>query len=215
MITEAAIIELMEKYGDTPEAGEAAYMMAQGMTAAQVTENLSYRYGSGRGYAQFKEDVAEMTRYDVDDSHDFRVVLDDEERQLSRMTAPDVGAPLQDRIRHAFVEELVPELQEQMVDHLSELSDAAQLIAGVVRHGYDVGLWDWNVRDQTVWGCYALVNEHVLTDREKSTYLHELIEAGCIYGRNSNMRLTPMLARLDDPDEHLPLLKPVWPDTKH
>jgi hypothetical protein len=215
MITEAAIFELMEKYSDTPEAGEAAYMLSQEMRAAQITENLSYRYGSGQGYAQVKEDFAEMTGYDVDDSNEFRVVLDDEERRLSRMTAPDVGAPLQDRIRHAFVEELVPKLQEQMVDHLSELSDEAQLIAGVARHGYDIGLWDRNVRNQTVWHCYALVNEHALTDREKSTYMNELIEAGCIYGENSNIRLTPMLARLNDPNEHLPFLKPVWPDTKH
>lgn len=215
MITEAAIIELMEKYEDTPEAGEAAYMVAQGMSASRVTENLSYRYGSGQGYAQFKEDVAEMTGYDVDDSDDFRVVLDDKERRLSRMTAPDVGAPLKDRIRHAFVEELVPNLQEQMVDQLPELSDAAQLIAGIARHGYEVGLWDRNVRDQTVWDCYALVTEHVLTDQEKSIHLHELIEAGCIYGRGSNMRLTPMIARLENPDEHLPLLSPVWPDTQH
>lgn len=215
MITEGAILELMDEYSDTPEAGEAAYLVAQKMNSSQITENLSRRYGSGQGYAQFKEDLSEMTEFDVDDSGSFRMVSDDGEHRLQNMTAADVGAPLDDRIRHAFVEELVPDLQDQMLDELPELSDAAGLVAGIARHGYEVGLWEYDVRDKTVWDCYALINEQVVTDREKSALLTELTAVGCIYDKGGYIRLTPMLARLDNPEDHLPLLTPVWPDTQH
>lgn len=216
MITEAALIELLEKYENIPEAGEAAYMVSQGIKSTSITENLTHKYGSGQGYAQFKQDVAEMTGYDVDDSNAFCLVLDDEKRRLSMMTAPDVGAPLDERISHTFVETLAPNLQKQMLEDMSDISDVAQIFAGVARHGYEFGLWnEKKVRHKTVWDCCSLVNDHDLTDREKSKYTRELIESGCIYEKNRRIYITPMLAQLDNPEEHLPFLKPVWPDTKH
>lgn len=215
MVTEAAIIELMEEYKDTPEAGEAAYLVAQELNPSQIAENLSQRYGSGQGYAQFKEDITEMTGFTVDDSSGFRLLSEDGEHRFRDVTADDVGAPLDGRIRHAFLEEIEPMLRDQLLERLPELNDDAGLVAGIARQGYEVGLWEHDARTQTIWDCCALFNEKVLTDREQSDILEALTTAGCIYNTGGSIRLTPMLAKLDNPDKHLPLLTQMWPDNQH
>lgn len=213
MTTEEAIIELMNDYRDRPEVAEAAYLVVEGLNSDQIVKNLDIRYSTGQGYARFKEDLEEMTGFEVDDSSGFELVMDDRGRSLDHVEAEDVGAPLAGRIRNAFLAEVEPELRERMQSNISALSEDKKLLAGLARSGYDANLWGSNPQDRTLWDIYTLITGQTPSDSEKTSIVQGLVEAGCFYFQFTNsIQLTPTLVNLENPFNQLPRLEKRPPE---
>lgn len=213
MTTEEAIIELMSDYRDRPEVAEAAYLVVQELNSNAIVENLDIRYDTGQGYARFKDDLEEMTGFEVDVSSGLNLVMEDQERSLDRIKAEDVGASLAGRIRNAFLVEVEPELRERLQSNITELSETEKLLAGVARSGYDADLWGWDPNDTTVWELFAILTGEPQTDKQKQRLVRNLVEAGCFYSQYTNsILLTPMLTNLENPYRLLPNIEKSQPE---
>lgn len=212
MFTEQAILELMDEYKDDNfAAAEAAYLAAQGMGPDEINRNLQLRYGDGQAYAQFKSELEEMTDHEIEDRHDVRFAVGDDTRKLENVTADDVGIAVDEVIRNAFLQTIEPSLREQVRETISAFDEEEQLLAGILRKGRDVELWGMEPNRNTVWEMYSIVADDVLSDRQQELRLDALVEAGCLYHQSIGFFLTPALAELENPYEHIADIEPVWP----
>lgn len=205
MITEEAIIELMDDYQDHHPPAEAAYLAASGASIEVINKNLRKRYGSGQGYADFKRDLGELGDFEVvEHVSQLAIRFDESSKKLDDVTADDVDMPVASVIRNAFVENVIPELQIEAQDRLAELSDEANLLAGIALKGYRLDLWDDNPTESNIWRPFTLLTGENYPDHDRTNYFEELVEVGCIYsGKRGNLTLTPMFVRLDNPFEEL------------
>lgn len=209
MITQKSIIEMMERYQETPEAAEAAYLAAKELRPENINDNLQSRYGSSQGYAQFKQDLLEASEFDetyVESGHGAYVGLrtEDAEERLDRITATDVDVALDQVIRDAFTAKVADSLREDIRDNLPTLSQDAKTLALILRKARDMGLWDDAPDTDMVWTIYSLLSEETLTDLAKQDLKDELIRSGVIYDKSGDILLTPVFIRLEDPYGHFP-----------
>lgn len=212
MVSQGDILELMESSQDTPEIAEAAYLAAQHLDTEQIDRNLRLRYGSGRGFAMFKERFTEMTDYESisgkSNTRGAQIELETAERsvRLDQVTATDVEIGLDKVIRDCFNARFAEQLGEQARKELPSLSQDAKSAAFIAVRGYDLGVWDDRDRPgyDSLWKLYTILTGETLTDPMKTDIIEELVEHGCFYVDQTDVILTPFLTQLEDPYEHLP-----------
>lgn len=207
-------MELMDEYkGENPEAAEAAYLSAiENNRPSQINETLQLRHGTGQGYAKFKDDLEEMTGKEIDDHRGFAFVDEEgSDTSLENVTAEDVGIDADEVIRNSFWEVIEPEIREEVENNLGDLSEDSQTVAGILRKGYDVEIWEEEPNQSSVWHTYSLTSENILTDNQKNARVEELVEAGVLYYKRHTSPgvLTPMFRNLENPFKHLPDIQTV------
>jgi hypothetical protein len=220
MVTQKTIHELIEGCRETPEIAEAAYLAAKHLKTEEIDRNLRLRYGSGQGFAQFKEKVVESTEYDTLTSESSRygaqveLHIEDESSRLDSITTDDLEIELDNVIRNAFEEEIVGQLQEEIEENLTFLSQNARAVAYLLRHGYDLGTWSDRTEPDadTVWQLYSIITGETPTDPIKEDLLEELVQEGCIYVNGQDIILNPGFANLEDPYAHLPTIDLTPPE---
>ena len=220
MVTQQTIHELMEGFRETPETAEAAYLAAKHLETEEIDRNLRLRYGSGHGFAQFKEKIVESTEYDTLTSEysqygaQVEFHIEDESTRLDSITTDDLEIELDDVIRNAFEEEIAGQLQEEIQESLTVLSQDARTVAYILRRGYDLGTWSDRTEPDadTVWQLYTIITGETPTDPMKEDLLEELVQEGCIYVNGQDTILNPGFANLEDPYAHLPTIDLTSPE---
>lgn len=218
MVKQEDIRKLMEGSKDTPEIAETGYLAARELSAKQIDRNLRLRHGSGQAVTMFKEKFNEISEYDGigEYSYSSKFVLKDGENtiDLDEVTPEDVGIGLDQVIKNAFIEEVVPELRDETYDNLEDLSRDAKIIAYLSRKGYDLGIW--STRDEpstsSLWKFHSIITGDTLTDPMKNDIIEELVSNGCFYESRNKVIITPAFAQLEDPYKHLPRLELKQPD---
>lgn len=221
MVTQEDIYTLLEDNRDSPEIAEAAYLAAKYLSAEQIDRNLRLRYGSGQGFAQFKDKLVEVTVYGAitseNNRHGAQIELEteDESTRLDRITVEDIDIELNKVIRDAFVEKMARRLGEDVNDNLSVLSSDASIVAYIARRGYDLGVWGTRNEPATnaIWNFYSISTGDTPTSPMKTDILEELVERGCFYVDNDDILLTPAFTHVEDPYDQLPQVELTHSET--
>lgn len=208
---------MMEDYRDTPEAAEAAYLAAKGLSPDQIRDNLQPRYGSSQGYAQFKSDLLEASEYDEIHTDTGRpgagigLRTENEDERLDDITTEDVDISLDQVIIDAFMEKVLASLKEDVYDGLPALTDHTKVLALIASKGRHEGHWGDNPDDDTVWTIFSLLTGETLTDLGKQDLKEELIRRGIFYDKGGSILLTPVFVNLEDPYKRLPEIQLQFP----
>lgn len=221
MVTQEDIHTLLEDNKDSPGIAEAAYLAAKYLSAEQIDRNLRLRYGSGQGFAQFKDKLVEITVYDAVTSEynsrgaQIELETEDESTRLDRINVEDVDIELDKVIRDAFVENMASRLGEDVNENLSVLGSDANIVAYIARRGYDLGVWETRNEPATnaIWNFYSISTGDTPTSPMKTDILEELVERGCFYVDNDDILLTPAFSHVEDPYDQLPQLELTHPET--
>lgn len=220
MVTQEDVLNLIEDSRDNPETAEAAYLAAEYLKTEQIDRNLRLRYGSGQGFAKFKEKFTEITGYNSItseySSRGAQVELETEEEstRLDKITVDDVDINLDKVIQDAFSEKIAAQLAEEVRENLNSLSLESRVLAYSAIRGYDLGVWRNRTKpdNDVLWRFYSIITGDTPTEDKKMDYIEELVANGCFYVDNSEIILTPAYTELEDPYEFLPKLEIEQPD---
>lgn len=220
MVTQEDVLNLMEDSQDNPEVAEAAYLAAQYLKTEQIDRNLRLRYGSGQGFAKFKEKFTEISGYDSINSeyssHGAQIELETEEEsiRLDKITVDDVDIDLDKVVQDAFAEKIAAQLAEEIRENLNSLSPESRILAYTAIRGYDLGVWNNRTKpdNDVLWRFYSIITGDTPTGNKKTDYIEELVANGCFYVNNSEIILTPAYVELEDPYEFLPKLEIEQPN---
>lgn len=214
MATQKGVYEFMEQFRDDPGVAEAAFLAAKYLKPEQINENLRLRYGSGQGFARFKDSFAEYTEYtDIESEYSrygaqVELRTDEDSARLDEISVRDVDIDLDEVIQHAFRERVAVHLQEDVFEDLSARSQEAKTIAYLARRGYDLGTWDDRTEPDgdTLWRFYSIITGDTPTEPMKRDVIKELVQCGCLYADGNDIILTPTFVGLEDPYGELPQL---------
>lgn len=215
MVTQEDVLDLMAHNQDSPEVAEAAYLAAKYLNTEQIDRNLRLQYGSGQGFARFKDKFTEITGYDSITGENNRrgaqIELETEEEsvRLDRIEVEDVNIELDKVVQDAFSEKMAGQLAEVVRENLSSLSPESKTLAYIAIRGHDLGIWSDRTQpdSDTLWRFYSIVTGETPTDSKKTDYVEELVSNGCFYVDDSDVILTPAFTELEDPYESLPTLE--------
>lgn len=202
MFTEREIIDKIEKYKDNPESAEAWYLASQKLKSEQINRNLRIKYGSAQGFATLKEDVEELTGYELNsENFGIRFSSDDSGTYIYRATVTDINDSFQDVVQDVFLNIVEKDLRDRLEEMVSDFSKEVKLLVEILRRGSTVGNF---TKFEPAWDLYTFLKGREIPDPEKNDIQDLLVSGHCYY---YGLGISPMLKRISSKQEFLPEIK--------